>query len=76
MRKGGGTNDLVRTISGFMVAFLATVFTDKSSLGINFAGIVEVASNTDLSDFHFLDQRTKWQRLSEGYTHTTFSLDV
>ena len=38
----GGTNDLMRTIPGFVVALLATVSTDKSSLGINFAGIMEI----------------------------------
>lgn len=53
--KGRSTNDLVGTVLGFMVTFLATVSADKSGLGINFAGIVEITSNTDLSNFHFLD---------------------
>jgi hypothetical protein len=44
-----GTNDLMGTVLGFVVAFLATVFADKSSLGIAFAGIMEVTRNSDLS---------------------------
>ena len=45
----GGTNNLMGTIPGFVIALLATVFTDKSSLGINFAGIMEITRNSDLS---------------------------
>jgi len=48
----GDTNDLMRTILGFVVALLATVSTDKSGLGINFAGIMEITRYSDLS---FLD---------------------
>ena len=44
----GGTNNLMRAVLGFVVAFLATVFTDKSGLGISFAGIMKVTSNSDL----------------------------
>jgi hypothetical protein len=51
--KDRGTNNLVGTVLGFVIAFLATVFTNKSSLGINFAGIMEITNNTDLSKFHF-----------------------
>ena len=44
-----GTNDLMRAIPGFMITVLATVSTDESSLGINFAGIMEITRNSDLS---------------------------
>lgn len=39
----------MRAISGFMVTVLATVSTDESGLGINFAGIMEITRNSDLS---------------------------
>lgn len=59
IEKGRGTNDLVGTVLCFVVAFLATVFTNKPSFGINFSGIMKIASNTNLSNFHFLDQFTQ-----------------
>jgi len=43
------TNYLMGTLLGLVVAFFATVFTDKSGLGISFAGIVEITRNSDLS---------------------------
>jgi len=63
----GGTNDLMRAIPGFMVTVLATVSADKSSLGINSAGIMEITRNSDLSFSGLVYVVTRARR--EIYTH-------
>ena len=61
------------TVPGFMVSLLTTVFTRKSSLGINFAGIMEVTRNPNLL---FSELVYIVAELDERYTHTTIAIDV
>ena len=61
------TNDLMGAVLGFVIAFLATVFTNKTSLGIGFAGIMEITRNSDLSFSGLVYIVAKARR--EIYTH-------